>query len=281
MDDNTGNDASKSAAPPVATFAHSKSPQAEAERARVAEISEEMTRARAREVLHDELTPMEPLPTIDLGGGLVATASFAQLSAALARAQAQFGALTAGRTAKVRGEKNGRTYDFTYTYADLADALAACTPALSSEGLALIQAPMVEEAREVTVTTILVHTSGEYLKTSLTLTAEAATPQKIGAASTYARRYSLLALVGLSPEDDDAQPGQGQGGNGRRRSSAPPPAKMTDELEAEIASIHNAMMKAETEEAVKAVMPRINKLPNEEKQKMHQPYMDRLAEVSS
>jgi hypothetical protein len=53
------------------------------------------------------------------------------------------------------------------------------------------------------LTTILRHVSGEAIETEYPVLADYSSPQKIGSAMTYARRYSLMALVGVAPEDDD------------------------------------------------------------------------------
>ncbi len=87
-------------------------------------------------------------------------------------------------------------------YADLASCWDACRAALTKHGLSVIQIPAAEGPK-VTVTTILAHKSGQYISGELTMTASAGTPQPIGSAITYARRYALCSMVGIAPEDDD------------------------------------------------------------------------------
>ena len=60
----------------------------------------------------------------------------------------------------------------------------------------------------MTVSTRLIHKSGEWVQTDLTLTAKDASPQAIGSAITYGRRYAVSALVGLAAEDDDGKAAQ-------------------------------------------------------------------------
>ena len=212
--------------------------------------------------------PAEPAPTVQLGEGIVATASFAKLAAALCRAQSKFEPLQATRTA------NAGSYS--YTYANLADTLAAALPALTAEGLALIQAPSVSDGRTVTVTTVLVHTSGEYLKQRLSMIAEAATPTKIGIAITYARRYSLLALFGLSPEDADTEPEQGRPKQQQRTArSAPPPPEPDDELAAELDAIMVAIGAATSPAELARVAKRIQRLPEDARSQFAEPYKAR------
>src|SRR5208282_5212523 len=60
------------------------------------------------------------------------------------------------------------------------------------------------EAGLIRLTTILAHSSGEWLSSDWPVCAigETATPRRMGAALTYARRYALFTLVGIAGEDD-------------------------------------------------------------------------------
>ncbi len=111
---------------------------------------------------------------------------------------------------------------FKSTYADLASVWSAIRGPLSENGLAVMQLPSAEGPR-VTITTILAHKSGEWISSELTLTAKEDTPQAIGSAITYARRYALQAAVGVAPEDDDGERAQGRQTQPERRPAPPPP----------------------------------------------------------
>lgn len=129
--------------------------------------------------------------------------------------------------AKAQGEMEGALKDstnphFKSKYADLAAVRDACRP-LSKHGLAVLQPTKADGAR-VTVTTMLVHSSGEWIAEDLTLTAGQATPQAVGSAITYGRRYGLAAMVGIAPEDDDGEAAEGRG-NGPARQQAPAPQR--------------------------------------------------------
>lgn len=88
-------------------------------------------------------------------------------------------------------------------HATLASVWDACRAALSENELAVIQSPEILEGGLVLHTTIL-HSSGEKVTGSLPLSvASNATAQQVGSAITYARRYSLAAMVGVAPDDDD------------------------------------------------------------------------------
>lgn len=133
-----------------------------------------------------------------------------ELAAALAKAQGEFATPQKKRKAKVqmRAEKGGGTYE--YNYADLADIMAAIVPALSKNGLALLQPIDAETNR---LTTLLIHSSGQFYSATYNLP-QGLTAQAFGSALTYARRYSL-SLVGIVAEDDDdaglAQPASARG----------------------------------------------------------------------
>lgn len=120
------------------------------------------------------------------------------LAAALAAAQGAMGA--AGRSAE--NEHLGSKY------ADLQSYLAAARPHLAAQGLAVSQGLALDiDAGRVTVTTLLVHCSGEWLESALTLPVGSqkglSDAQSAGSVITYARRYALAAMVGLASEDDD------------------------------------------------------------------------------
>jgi len=127
--------------------------------------------------------------------------SIAKLAEALAKAQAQFTTLKASSVADAEKYK--------YNYADLASVLNAVRPALSAEGIAILQGvsmqrPSGSSSLIVLVETRLVHASGEWIATTLKLPSGEVAPQKVGSLTSYLRRYGLLALTACAAEDDDA-----------------------------------------------------------------------------
>ena len=89
------------------------------------------------------------------------------------------------------------------SYAPLNDVLNLVRPILSKNGLSVVQAPS-GDGESIIVTTTLLHNSGEYIEfPPLVLKADKATAQGAGSAITYARRYALSAILGISSEDDD------------------------------------------------------------------------------
>ena len=112
--------------------------------------------------------------------------------------------------AKAQGEMKPASFDaqnphFRSRYATLASIMEACRSALSQNQIAVVQGTSVIEDR-VIVTTMLIHASGEFISDQLSMNIIKDSPQAIGSAITYARRYSLASLAGVvSDEDDDAE----------------------------------------------------------------------------
>lgn len=135
----------------------------------------------------------------------------------------------AGALAKAQAEiqhaaKDATNPHFQSNYADLASVWEACRAQLSKNAVAVTQAPEAD-GNKVTVTTILLHASGEWLRSALTMTARDASPQSIGSAITYGRRYGLASMVGVAPDDDDGEAAQPRKGDkpAARTDSAPRP----------------------------------------------------------
>lgn len=124
--------------------------------------------------------------------GVRTSASICQISISLSKAQGKM------ETAK----KDTANPFFKSTYADLASVWSAVREPLSDNGLAVMQFPS-SEGTTVKVTTILSHASGEWLASDLKVEAKDKGAQSVGSAITYARRYSLMAVCGIAPDDDD------------------------------------------------------------------------------
>jgi len=117
--------------------------------------------------------------------------------------------------AKAQGRITGALKDsanpfFKSKYADLAACWDACRQPLSENGLSVIQVPESDETG-VTVVTVLAHSSGQWIRSSLHMKPKDTTPQGVGSAITYARRYALAAFVGLAQVDDDGNAASGKG----------------------------------------------------------------------
>jgi ERF superfamily protein/uncharacterized protein DUF968 len=124
------------------------------------------------------------------------------LAAALARAQAELANPEKTLTATIRSPFP-REGERTFRYASLASGLDIVRKTLSKQEVAAIQTTRVE-AGEVHLTTLLAHSSGEWISSDWPVCAskDIDAPHRMGAALTYARRYALFALVGITGEDD-------------------------------------------------------------------------------
>jgi hypothetical protein len=118
--------------------------------------------------------------------------------------------------AKAQGEITGALKDsanpfFKSKYADLASCWDACREPLSKNGLAIIQSPEVT-SEGLTLTTLLTHSTGQWIKNVFRMLPKDDTPQGVGSALTYARRYALTALIGIAQVDDDGNAASGRNG---------------------------------------------------------------------
>ena len=87
---------------------------------------------------------------------------------------------------------------FKSKYADLTSVWEACRSQLSKNGLAVVQTMADNGSERVVIVTTLIHSSGEWIRGRLSVKPVKNDPQGIGSAITYARRYSLAAIVGVA-----------------------------------------------------------------------------------
>lgn len=125
-----------------------------------------------------------------MDGGMQPTAP--TLAGALAKAQAEMG----------KALKHNTNPAFRSKYADLGSVMDACLPALNKHGIAVVQ-PTIDDAEGRYVETVLLHESGETLRCRVPLIVQKNDMQGYGSAVTYARRYGLMCMAGIAPEDDD------------------------------------------------------------------------------
>jgi hypothetical protein len=126
------------------------------------------------------------------------------IAAALAKAQAELVNPEKTLTATVKSPFP-REEAKTFRYASLASGLDIIRKNLGTNEIATIQTTAIDqEAGLINLTTLLAHASGEWISSiwPVCTVSETATPHRMGAALTYARRYALFALVGLAGEDD-------------------------------------------------------------------------------
>lgn len=100
------------------------------------------------------------------------------------------------------------------SYATLASVWEACRVPLTKNGLSVAQLP-TNNGTSVGVVTTLMHTSGQWMRSALYAIPEKQTPQALGSAITYCRRYALAAVAGVAPEDDDGNEASGRTNGGK------------------------------------------------------------------
>ena len=102
-------------------------------------------------------------------------------------------------------KKNEENPFFKSNYADLAGLWDAIRKPLSDNGLSVIQVPdgLACNDGRMALTTLLTHTSGQYISGTCLINLTKTDPQSIGSALTYYRRYALSAILGLSTDDED------------------------------------------------------------------------------
>jgi hypothetical protein len=141
--------------------------------------------------------------------------SIATLAAAFVKAQAA-----------MEGAKKEATNPFFKSkYADLGEVWRVVKEAFAPHGLSVIQLPETcPTTGTVTLTTTLLHESGEWLSGTMPVRVAKDDPQGVGSGITYARRYALAALCGVVADaDDDGEAGMGRGNGGGKPGPMPDP----------------------------------------------------------
>src|SRR6201981_1675524 len=126
------------------------------------------------------------------------------LASALAKAPAELVNPEKTLTATIRVAAPGEGQR-TFRYAPLSSGLDIVRKTLGQHEIATVQTTAIDQASGiVNLTTVLAHASGEWIASDWPVCpiAEMASPQRMGAALTYARRYALFTLVGIAGEDD-------------------------------------------------------------------------------
>ena len=165
--------------------------------------------------------------------------SVAALASALAKAQAELINPEKSLTATIRSGRPGEG-ERSFRYAPLASGLDIVRKTLGQHEIATVQTTAIDkETGVVNLSTMLAHASGEWIASDWPVCpiADMASPQRMGAALTYARRYALFTLVGIAGEDDlDAPdlctpaPVTAAGATGAAGERGANPTAMTDDL---------------------------------------------------
>ena len=115
-----------------------------------------------------------------------------ELATALAKAQAVMG----------NAHFNRQNPHFKSKFADLASVRDTITPALTTNGISVVQMTSVGN-ESVIVHTRLMHSSGQWIESEYPIINDPGKPQAMGSALSYARRYSLSAICNIASEEDD------------------------------------------------------------------------------
>src|SRR4249920_2019703 len=130
--------------------------------------------------------------------------SIGTLASALAKAQGELVNPEKSLVATIRRD-GPKGIEQTFRYAPLSSGLDIVRKVLGQHEIATLQTTVIDQdIQTVSLTTVLAHASGEWIASDwpVCTLSEMATPRRMGAALTYARRYALFTLVGIAGEDD-------------------------------------------------------------------------------
>jgi len=129
--------------------------------------------------------------------------SIATIAGALVKAQKEIG----------KAGKNAENPHLKSKYANLAEVWETCQEVLPKHGLAVMQLPAPAGDNEtLLLETVLLHESGEWISSMISMPLPKRDPQGYGSALTYARRYGLAAAAGVVQDDDDGHAATPQAG---------------------------------------------------------------------
>jgi hypothetical protein len=125
--------------------------------------------------------------------------------------------------------KDSKNPHFKNDYASLEAVIETARPVLASHGLAFMQGLGAFNAGAMTVSTRILHDSGQWIESDFQMPVGKSDPQGTASASTYARRYSLMGILGLPAVDDDGEAATQRGpAQPPRKDSGPGPADGKD-----------------------------------------------------
>lgn len=176
----------------------------------------------------------------------VAFGDVAKLAEALSKAQGQMGA----------AQKDRVNPHFKSSYATLASVIDAVRKPLSDAGIAVMSTFKQASPKSVTVTTWLVHSSGAHMRSECTVELAQANAQGLGSAITYARRYSLMALCNIAPDDDDGEAAVGH-------APARTPESKPDDVQDKVLRAQLAIQEAKDPAELEAIARKLAASPKE------------------
>lgn len=151
----------------------------------------------------------------------------AKLDEALAKAQGEIEAAT----------KDSNNPAFKSRYADLTSVWQAARPALAKHGISVTQWPIHADDNRLHIVTRIAF-KGEWIRAHFSLPVTKQDAQGYGSATTYAKRYSLAAALGVvADEDDDGNAASGRG------FTASAPARQTTPIQTDIESLGDTFVR--------------------------------------
>lgn len=185
------------------------------------------------------------------------SAETAKLDAALAKAQGEIEAASKDKTNPA----------FRSRYADLTAVWAACRPALAKHGISVTQWPVHSDDGRLHIITRVAH-AGEWIKSHFSIPVTKQDPQGYGSATTYAKRFTLAAALGIVADEDD----DGNAASNRAPARQEPkqetaePAKPAESLaDTIIRKFNEAESAVDFEELVTRARAKWDKLPTADK----------------
>lgn len=158
-----------------------------------------------------------------ISGALIHSPEIGELVKALAAARKTFKAI----------KKESVNPYYKSRYADLSAVIEATDEALAAQGIVVVQSPRLENNYAV-VTTMLMHSSGQWMRDDLSMPLGKADAHGAGSAITYARRYAYQSFLNVAAEaDDDANTAAGKDTQAKIAALPRPPAKKANSKTAE------------------------------------------------
>ena len=155
-------------------------------------------------------------------------------------------ALSKAQEAIQDAEKSSANPFFKTKYADLSSVLNEIRAVFPRNGLALVQSPFTAENGNIGVTTMVVHSSGQWMSDSIDIPAQGKNlAQESGSVITYLRRYSASAFAGIAQADSDANLGTSKSSNTAPVVNLKGPSITEDQIQ----QINDLMLETSTNES--------------------------------
>lgn len=126
------------------------------------------------------------------------------IAAALSQLQGELAPIHRDTDVTVKTDKG----QYSYSFADLASITRTLYPLLAKHDLAFTAGPRITERGQFVLAYRLLHSSGQSIDGEYPLPVDVKSPQAMGSAITYARRYCLCAVTGVVTDDDDGAAAQ-------------------------------------------------------------------------